>query len=163
MFVSSVIRLLGAVLVFTLLGCVPATQTGTSYSRGEARTVQQVQIGKVIEVTEITIEGTKSGAGGLVGGAVGGIAGGSTGSGAGGEIAAVLAGAVGAVVGAKLEEAATRANGREYTIRLDKGDVISVVQAFDPKAAPIVAGDEVKLLSQGGTYRVTRLNTAGAP
>ena len=84
MFVSSVNRLLGAVLVFTLLGCVPATQTGTSYSRGEARTVQQVQIGKVIEVTEITIEGTKSGAGGLVGGAVGGIAGGSTGSGAGG-------------------------------------------------------------------------------
>ena len=79
MFVSSVNRLLGAVLVFTLLGCVPATQTGTSYSRGEARTVQQVQIGKVIEVTEITIEGTKSGAGGLVGGAVGGIAGGSTG------------------------------------------------------------------------------------
>ena len=96
MFVSSVNRLLGAVLVFTLLGCVPATQTGTSYSRGEARTVQQVQIGKVIEVTEITIEGTKSGAGGLVGGAVGGIAGGSTGSGAGGEIAAVLAGAVSA-------------------------------------------------------------------
>ena len=76
MFVSSVNRLLGVVLVFTLLGCVPATQTGTSDSRGEARAVQQVQIGKVIEVTEITIEGTKSGAGGIVGGAVGGIAGG---------------------------------------------------------------------------------------
>ena len=35
-------------------------------------------------------------------------------------------------------------------IRLDKGEVISVVQAIDPKAVPIVAGDEVKLLSQGG-------------
>ena len=158
---TSLIRLLCAALVFQLLSCVPATQTGTSYSRREARVLQQVKIGKVLEVAEVVIEGTKSGAGGIVGGAVGAIAGRNTGSGAGGEIAAVLGGAVGSVVGAKIEEARTRASGREYTIRLEKGEVISVVQAIDPKAAPIVAGDEVKLLSQGATYRVTRLNAAG--
>jgi outer membrane lipoprotein SlyB len=45
----------------------------------------------------------------------------------------------------------------EYTIKLDDGEVISVVQAIDPKAAPIMAGDAVKLLSQGGTFRVTKL------
>ena len=156
-------RLLCGALVFQLLSCVPATQTGTSYSRGEARVLQQVKIGKVLDVAEVAIEGTKSGAGEIVGGAVGGIAGRSTGSGAGGKIAAVLGGAVGSVVGAKIEEARTRSRGHEYTIRLDKGEVISVVQAIDPKAVPIVAGDEVKLLSQGATYRVTRLNTAGRP
>ncbi|MDB4478799.1 hypothetical protein N9040_00395 [Akkermansiaceae bacterium] len=154
-------RLLCGALVFQLLSCVPATQTGTSYSRGEARVLQQVKIGKVLDVAEVAIEGTKSGAGEIVGGAVGGIAGRNTGSGAG--VAAVLGGAVGSVVGAKIEEARTRSRGHEYTIRLDKGEVISVVQAIDPKAVPIVAGDEVKLLSQGATYRVTRLNTAGRP
>lgn len=146
-----------------LLSCVPATQTGTSYSRSEARVLQQVKIGKVLEVSEVIIEGTKSGAGGIVGGAVGYIAGGDTGSGAGGKIAAVLGGAVGSVVGAKIEESVTRASGREYTIQLDKSEVISVVQAFDPKAAPIFVGDDVKLLSQGGNYRVTRFNAAARP
>jgi outer membrane lipoprotein SlyB len=122
--------------------------------------LQQVKIGKVLEVAEVVIEGTKSGAGGIVGGAVGAIAGRNTGSGAGGEIAAVLGGAVGSVVGAKIEEARTRASGREYTIRLENGEVVSVVQAFDPKI-PIFAGDDVTLLLQKGSYRVTRLNTAG--
>ena len=160
MFFTSLSRVLFVGLVFNLSSCVPATQTGTSYSRSEARVLQQVKIGKVLEVAEVVIEGTKSGAGGIVGGAVGAIAGRNTGSGAGGEIAAVLGGAVGSVVGAKIEEARTRASGREYTIRLENGEVVSVVQAFDPKI-PIFAGDDVKLLSQKGSYRVTRLNAAG--
>lgn len=160
MSVTLLIRLLCTALIFQLSSCVPATQTGTSYSRREARVLQQVKIGKVLEVAEVVIEGTKSGAGGIVGGAVGAIAGRNTGSGAGGEIAAVLGGAVGSVVGAKIEEARTRASGREYTIRLENGEVVSVVQAFDPKIL-IFAGDDVKLLSQKGNYRVTRLNTAG--
>jgi len=141
---------------FTLVACVPATQTGTSYSRSEARALQQVKIGQVIDVTPVQIEGTKTGAGGVVGGAVGGIAASNAG-GTTGDIVQVIAGTAGAIVGAKAEEALTRADGEEYTIRLDDGDVISVVQAIDPKARPIVAGDTVKLLSQGGTYRVVRL------
>ena len=149
-----------ALLTVTVAACVPASQTGTSYSRAEARRVQHVEIGTVLAVAPVVIEGTKSGAGGAVGGVVGGIAGGSTGSGAAGEIAAVLAGVAGAIVGAKAEEAVTRANGREYTVRLDDGEVLSVVQAVDDKAAEIVAGDQVKLLSQGGTYRVAPLNVA---
>ncbi|MGB5325470.1 MAG: hypothetical protein WBN40_08615, partial [Pseudomonadales bacterium] len=115
--------------------------------------------GTIIEVTPVIIEGTKSGAGGVVGGVVGGIAGATVDDGAVGEIAAVLAGVAGAVVGAKAEEAVTRANGAEYTVRLESGEILSVVQALDPKAAPILAGDRVKLLSQHGTYRVTRLNS----
>lgn len=141
----------------TLSACLPTKQTGTSYSRDEVRTVQNVQLGRVIDVTSVRIEGTNSGVGGAIGGAVGGIAGSTADDGAVGDIAAVLAGTAGAIVGAKLEDAATRATGEEYTIKLENGEVISVVQAVDPKAEPIVAGDSVKLLSQGGTFRVTKL------
>ena len=82
------------------------------------------------------------------------------GSGAGGEIAAVLGGAVGSVVGAKIEEARTRASGREYTIRLENGEVVSVFKRLIQRFQSL-RGDDVKLLSQKGSYRVTRLNTAG--
>lgn len=147
------------VISVVLSGCLPASQTGTSYSRDEVRRVQNIQLGTVIDLTAVRIEGTNSGVGGAVGGAVGGIAGSTVDDGAAGDIAAIVAGAAGALVGAKLENAATNANGFEYTIQLESsGEVISVVQAVDPKADQIVAGDRVKLLSQGGTYRVTRLN-----
>ena len=42
-------------------------------------------------------------------------------------------------------------------ISASKMRVISVVQALDPNAEAIMAGDAVKLLSQGGTFRVTKL------
>ena len=148
---------LAITLASIVAACVPSKQTGTSYSRDEARAVQKVKLGTVVDATPVTIEGTKSGIGGVVGGAVGGLAGSSVDNGTGGDIAAVIAGAAGAIVGAKAEEATTRAKGMEYTIRLDDGEVISVVQAIDTKADPIAAGDEVKLLSQGGTIRVTKL------
>ena len=108
----------------------------------------------MVDVTEVEIEGTNTGAGGAVGGAVGGIAGSTVDDGAVGDIAAVLAGTAGAIIGAKLEDAATRATGREYTIKLESGEVISVVQAIDPKAAPIepTSGCGVfTSLSAGGT------------
>lgn len=140
-----------------LVACVPSQQTGTSYSRDEARTVQKVKLGTVVDATPVQIEGTKTGIGGVVGGAVGGIAGSSVDEGAGGDVAAVIAGAAGALIGAKAEEAATKAKGMEYTIKLDDGEVISVVQAIDTKAEEILPGDQVKLLSQGGTIRVSKL------
>lgn len=153
-----IIQLVVAVSLAGLLAaCVPSQQTGTSYSRDEARSVQKVKLGTVVDATPVTIEGTKTGIGGVVGGAVGGLAGASVDDGTAGDIAAVIAGAAGAIIGAKAEEAATKAQGMEYTIRLDDGEVISVVQAIDPKAEPIAAGDEVKLLSQGGTIRVSKL------
>ena len=152
------VLLLGSVLAMS--ACIPSKQTGTTYSRNEARTVQNIQIGRVLDVTAVTIEGTKTGLGGVVGGAVGGIAGNSVNNGVEGDIAAVLVGAAGALIGAKAEEAFTKATGTEYTLRLENGKIISVVQANDEKAEAIVAGDTVKLLSQGTTFRVTKTNAA---
>lgn len=140
-----------------LVACVPSQQTGTSYSRDEARTVQNVKLGTIVDATPVMIEGTKTGIGGVLGGVVGGLAGLTVDDGTTGDIAAVIVGAAGAAVGAKAESAITKAQGMEYTIKLDDGEVISVVQALDPNAEPIGAGDAVKLLSQGGTFRVTKL------
>jgi len=119
--------------------------------------VQTVKLGTVVDATPVSIEGTRTGAGGAVGGVIAGLAGSTVGDGRGSEIAAVIAGTAGAIVGAKAENALTRADGMEYTIRLDDGEVISVVQAVDPEAEQIGAGDAVKLLAQGGTFRVTKL------
>lgn len=150
---------LAAMLMSCLLlaACVPSQQTGTSYSRDEARSVQNVKLGTIVDATPVMIEGTKTGIGGVLGGVVGGLAGSTVDDGTTGDIAAVIAGAAGAAVGAKAESAITKAQGMEYTIKLDDGEVISVVQAVDPNAESIGAGDAVKLLSQGGTFRVTKL------
>ena len=129
--------LLISVFMASIVACVPSQQTGTNYSRDEARVVQNVKLGTVIDATPVMIEGTKSGIGGVLGGVVGGLAGSTIDDGATADIAAVIVGAAGAAVGAKAESALTKAQGMEYTIKLDDGEVISVVQALDPNAEAI--------------------------
>ena len=73
------------------------------------------------------------------------------------EVAAVLVGTAGAVVGAKAESALTKAQGMEYTIQLDYGEVISTVQAIEQADAVLVAGDRVKILSNGSNVRVSKI------
>lgn len=143
--------------VLAIAACMPSKQTGTTYSRDEVRKVQNVKLGRVVDVTVVQIEGTRSGAGEIVGGALGGVAGASTGSGSKGDLAAIAAGVAGAVIGSRIEEATTKNEGREYTIKFEDGEVKSIVQAFDAGAEEIFAGDSVKVLTQGGTFRVTKL------
>lgn len=146
-----------AVLLSLTACAVPTQQTGTSYSRDEARMVQDVQLGIIVDARAVTIEGTKTGMGSIVGGAVGAIAGSGIDDGRTAEVAAVLVGTAGAVLGAKAESAMTKAQGMEYTIQLDGGEVISVVQAIDQSASGLVAGDRIKLLSSGSNFRVSKI------
>ncbi|MHC4446011.1 MAG: hypothetical protein ACYS9T_04520 [Planctomycetota bacterium] len=53
------------------------------YSRKDAQKVQTVEEGEVIFVRKVTIEGSKSGLGGLAGGVVGFAGGGTIGGGSG--------------------------------------------------------------------------------
>ena len=70
----SIITLLVSLL--SLMACaVPTQQTGASYSRDEARMVQDVQLGIIVDARAVTIEGTQTGMGSIVGGVVGSIAG----------------------------------------------------------------------------------------
>ena len=59
---------------------------------------------------------------------------------------------VGGGAGAAVEEAATRQKGLEITVKLDNGEVVSVVQAADRE---YLVGDDVKVLrNPDGTARV---------
>ncbi|WP_286239343.1 glycine zipper 2TM domain-containing protein [Neptuniibacter halophilus] len=142
--------LIGSVL---LTGCV-SNLSGTTYSRAEARQVQQVQYGVVQSAQPVVIEGTSGFVGGATGAVVGGIAASNIGGGRGKDIATVLGAVAGGVAGKQAEERFTRAQGQEITVRLDNGNTVSVVQEVGegPLFSP---GDRVRVLSGRGAARVT--------
>lgn len=134
-----------------LTGC-PAGLGSKDYSREQARKVQEVQMGVVESVRTVKIEGTKSPVGTVGGAVVGGVAGSTVGGGRG----RVVGGAVGAVLGglggAAAEEAITRQDGLEITVKLDSGRILAVTQAADEEFR---VGDRVRLLTGGSATRVT--------
>lgn len=140
------------VLLALLLGACASSNSGSVYSRDQARKVQTVKTGVVESVRPVKLEGTRTPIGTIAGGAVGGIAGSSVGGGRGSSIAAVIGAVVGGLVGSAAEEGLTRKDGLEITIKLDGGSLVSVVQENDEV---FNAGDKVRLLESGGNTRVT--------
>jgi outer membrane lipoprotein SlyB len=148
----------GIVLIVTLGaltliagGCASST-SGNVYSRKDAQKVQTVDEGEVILVREVTIEGTKSGLGGLAGGIMGFAVGGTIGGGSGKGVARAAGAVGGAAAGAAVEEKSTRQTGLEITVELDNGQVIAVVQAADEQ---FDEGDRVRVLRRpDGSARV---------
>ena len=144
--------LLTMVVATLALGGCASSMSGDVYSRDQARKVQRVDEGEVIMVREVTIEGTKSGLGVVAGGALGGVLGSMVGGGKGQTLATVGGAVAGGGAGAAVEEAATRQKGLEITVKLDNGEVVSVVQAADRE---YLVGDDVKVLrNPDGTARV---------
>ncbi len=149
-----------ATIIFALLlpallmaGCV-SSRSAKVYSRDQVQSAQTVELGKVIRVEEVLIEGTKSQIGTAAGGAIGGIAGSNSSKGTTGQILGVIGSVVGGIAGAAAEEAYTRRKGLEITVTLDSGRTLSVVQEADQ---PIHVGDRVRILTgQGGVKRVVR-------
>ncbi|MHB1245684.1 MAG: outer membrane lipoprotein [Sulfuriferula sp.] len=143
---------LGLLAALTLSGC--ASGLGSrDYSRNQARSVQQVQTGVVVDVRNVNIEGTKTPIGTGAGAVVGGLAGSQLGRGNGSIAGAVLGAVAGGFAGSAVEEGVTRQKGLEITVRLDSGRTIAVTQGADEYFRP---GDRVRVLSEGGTTRVTR-------
>jgi len=126
--------------------------SATTYSRDLALSVQQVQFGTIVSVRQVQIEGTQSGVGATAGTVIGGVAGSGVGGGRGSAIAAVVAGVAGGLIGDKVENAATKKAGLELTVQMDNGGIISVVQQAEEY---FQAGDRVRLLTSGGTARIT--------
>lgn len=145
---------LAIVMVSLLAGCANNSLTGDTYSREDARKVQDVEYGSVLSVTPVIIEGDREGLVGNAGGAViGGIAGNSVGGGRGKGIATVVGGIVGGIVGQATQEKLTRKQGQEIEIEMDTGRVISVVQEVKEKKF-FAPGDRVRLLELRGVTRV---------
>jgi len=142
-------------LLLILSGC-QSNLSGSTYSRDEARAVQQVQYGVVEDVRLVQIEGTKTPIGSVTGAAVGGIAGSTIGGGKGAAIATVLGAVVGGMAGSAAEEAITRTQGVELVIRLEQsGGLLAIVQEFDP-AEVFHAGDRIRVMTVSGTTRVAQ-------
>ncbi|PKO47909.1 MAG: hypothetical protein CVU29_00570 [Betaproteobacteria bacterium HGW-Betaproteobacteria-22] len=135
-----------------LMAACASSNSGSVYSRDEARKVQTVRTGTVESVRQVKLEGTKSQIGTVAGGAVGGIAGSSVGSGRGSAVGAVLGAVVGGIAGAAAEEVATRKDALEITVKLDGGGLVAIVQEADETFA---AGERVRLIEHGGVTRVS--------
>ena len=145
-------KLLIAAFLSILLAACASSNSGSVYSRDEARKVQTVKTGVVESVRPVKLEGTKSPVGTIAGGAVGGIAGSSIGGGRGSAIAAVIGAVVGGLAGSAAEEGITRKDGLEITVKLDGGGMIAIVQEADDM---FKAGEKVRIVENGGTSRVS--------
>jgi len=142
-----------SLICLIVTGCTtPSSMSGSVYSRDQARKVQTVHEGEVIMVREVLIEGTKSGAGALAGGILGFALGSTIGGGSGKGVARAVGTVAGAAAGAATEEKATRQTGLEITVKLDNGEVVSIVQGADEA---FDEGDSVRVLRRpDGTARV---------
>ena len=145
---------LGISLVcFSLTGCVSGLE-GSSYSRSEARQIQQVEFGAVLSTKPVIIEGQRTDWGELSGVIIGGIAGSSVGEGKGQQIATTLGAIGGAVAASVVEEKATRVQGLELTVKMDSGKILSIVQEVD-EINQFQKGQRVRILMQGSLARVS--------
>jgi outer membrane lipoprotein SlyB len=121
-----------AVLLAALLAlsaCAPAIRAGT-VPQASVGAVSTVIYGTVLEARPVKIDGRVNGPGGAIGSVAGGIAGAQIGGGALENAAASIAGAlVGGALGQAIERDATATTGFAYTIQLDDGQVIQIVEA----------------------------------
>ncbi|CAI8265400.1 MAG: glycine zipper 2TM domain-containing protein [Litorivicinaceae bacterium] len=142
-----------SLLMLGLTGCVSGLQ-GDTYSRSEARQVQEVEFGTILSTNPVVIEGRQSDVGQLPGAIIGGVAGSSVGEGKGQEIFTILGAVGGAVVGSIIEEQVTRAQGLELTVKMDSGKILSIVQEVE-SVNSFIAGQRVRVLTQGALARVS--------
>ncbi len=146
------IFLLVAITIY-LTGCAPS-RSGQVYSRDHAMQAQEVENGTVESVKQVTLEGTKSGAGTVTGAVAGGALGSTIGSHEGQVVATVLGALVGAAAGTAAEDGLTKKAALEIVVNKDSGGTIVVVQEAD---VMIAAGDRVRIITASdGTTRISK-------
>ena len=144
---------LAAVLMTIVSGC--ASDSGATFSRNEARTVQSITLGTVVDVRQGKIEGTGSAIGAIAGGILGAAAGNTIGGGSGKTVATAAGGVGGAALGSAAAKKMTEKNGLQITVKLDNGQTIVVVQEADVIFQP---NQRVRVLtSNHGASRVQPL------
>jgi len=145
-------KLLIAGWVMILAAC--STTSPDVIQRGDAQRLSQVQDAVVINVRPVTVEGSQSGIGGASGAVIGGVAGSSVGGSREAIAVGVLGAVAGAVIGNTAERFGTREQAYEIMVQLRNGERRAIVQAQGNES--FQPGDQVVLVSTGGTTRVTR-------
>ncbi len=128
-----------------------------NYSTSQAQQVQQVQLGTVLAVQQVTIHASQgvTGVGSTLGAVAGGFVGSRVGNGNGSAVGAVVGALAGAAGGNMVAGSAYQQPGLQITVRLDNGQTIAVTQAADVSIHP---GQRVELLgSQYGWGQPARV------
>lgn len=151
------LRVLAVTLVgFTLAGCVnDNTLSGDVYSASEAKQVQNVTYGTIVNVRQVQIQGgDENNVIGALGGAVlGGFLGNTVGGGTGRSLATAAGAVAGGVAGQGVQGAMNKSQGVELEIRKDDGSSIMVVQKQGNSR--FAAGQRVALATNGRQVTVS--------
>ena len=129
-----------AVSAVFLAACSSGPKNSSTFSRGNAGQVQGVQMGTIQALRPVTITNDSRGRATAVGATAGAVVGGTVGAAAGG------------VAGRAISGGDTQAV--EFTIRLDNGQNIAVVQPGSVDDYRV--GDRVRVTNDGTTTRVAR-------
>lgn len=141
-----------AVLGLTALSACTPQQNASVLPAGQTMVAQEVQFGTVVSSRAVTVQGSQTNQ--VIGAIVGGVAGAALGNEVGKGTGKVLATGAGATAGAAAGQAAGRAAGTtqsiEWTVRLDSGRAIAVVQG-----SPVFAvGQRVQVITGNGQTRI---------
>ena len=135
--------LLGVTLFLCASCTFPSSQNTVNAS--QAGHLQVSDVGTVIKVRPLVLDGRRSSLGQYGGAVIGGAAavpsGGITGN--GGALAVAGASVLGAIVGEGIEEYATRKKAQEITVQMKKGDIVTIIQKSPPEFMP---GDTVEVI-----------------
>lgn len=126
--------------------------SGNVVAANQAQTAQSVQFGTIISSRNVTVQGNQGAQ--AAGAVIGGIAGAALGQNIGGGTGRVLATGAGATAGAAAGLAAgksgTSHQSIEWTVRLESGQTISVIQA----SPTFATGQRVQVIGGGSNTRL---------
>lgn len=138
---------IGAMLVMAaslFCGCT-TDYSGSAYDPEFVRLPHNVTYGTITRMDYAKIEGEAGLAGGAAGGILGGAAGSAIGGGSGNTIATAVGLVGGAAIGAAAQKKATTQNAVEFTVQLDNGTELSIVQTLGPDSFAV--GQRVRVLT----------------
>jgi outer membrane lipoprotein SlyB len=143
-------------------GVLGSEDTGSSVVKTDARKVNRVLKGTVVQATEANIEESSSAkTTGIIAGVATGASIGS--SGRGGLIGGTIGAVVGGLGGAIAMVAASSQTAQDIIIQVDGGDLINITQAVDDKVGKFAEGDNVMIVYKGDSGRVLRAKGAAKP
>ena len=139
------------VSVFTI-SCVNTSYAPDVVRKGDAQKQQYVVLGKIIDITEVVIEGDRE-KGAITGALIGGVAGkGVTESETESDIASLIGGLVGSAAGAEIGSKLTKKNAVELLIETDNGKLVSIIQEVGSYSYS--KNQMVRIIKRNGKSRV---------
>lgn len=126
--------------------------SGDVVSANQAQTAQSVQFGTVISARNVTVQGGQGAqaAGAIVGGIAGAALGQNIGKGTGQVLATGAGATAGAAAGLQAGKAAAGHQSIEWTVRLESGQTITVIQA----SPAFSVGQRVQVIGGGTNTRL---------